>query len=1165
MDRTEGGRPEAMGVITLEGIAPPSTPERRTEAPKDARPASSPERLGGVRADFVATLGRRVVELRTAVTKLAEEPASPARRDDLRRRVHALAAAARLLRFNKLAEELKTGEALVDRVAERGKLTDDEWKALRSLLDRLPELAWGEASLGAPPEREPAPRSANSGPRTLPSAERPADKPASAVAQGIPQTVLFVGPERLAESLAKDHAEGAASFFEVERTEDLVAAPDLARALAPDVVVIDADKPGARELVASLLADPLTEEVPILLFGRFSRPDDAALYAALGVARTLPKPVSPDALRKACAEVTASYVRREIARAPIGEVTLDDLGTRLAEELRRGLCDAADVRARGTRIELGEGSQVLAALWGAVARIRDLVTIESQGKVRFSPSGPEGALPFAPWLGGPEQSGKATRVRALGEARGARVPTLDRLRVVVADDDAAVTWFLAGVLRAAGATVYEAHDGERAFELACEVAPDLVVSDIVMPGLDGFALCRALKRDFALRDVPVVLLSWKEDLLQRVRELGAGADGYLRKEASASAIVQRLREILRPRLRVAERLAQGGEVRGRLDGLTPRTLLALACAHRPASTLSVRDALYLYEVEIREGRPVRATRTTADGSFERGPGVLARLLGLGAGRFVVAPVDDAAARVSGARPDLEGSLAEQLVAPIASARAAQRLLSGASLMTVERVEIDLDLLGPAEHATPEPLRSLLRSIAAGASPRALVANGKAASHLVEDVLCDAAAHGAITAIVGEAGADLLTPAVHRESERLRGVRRPPPPALIPALADILPEPAPSTPEPISAIIDRSATPGPVLAREEASPAPSILSLQPDEVLSVEVGSVLDLAHMPTEEPTLDVLRQLIAVKQPSPTPGPVAPRKVERLSVPVLTPAPMAVAAPAPLFAPEIMAAPVVMAAPAPAPAPVAAPAPAPRASTLPSARPIPTSLGTLVPPPVEDLPPPPRSALPSAHAPGARTLDSDVESRPSRFRRNEKVSRDSAPPSRREGSSRTRVSVWILFAVAGTVFAVGSRLAHQRVAPAPAPIPTPTVTAEGPPAAAAPPAPEPEPAAAATTPRDRREGDTADFPVMPQDLPLRAEDKVPAGQGLLEVVAGPSDSIYVDGQLVGTGPIVQSKLAPKKDPYEIRVRLRGEERVRFALVKEGRMTRLRIAPPWSR
>ena len=334
---------------------------------------------------------------------------------------------------------------------------------------------------------------------------------------------------------------------------------------------------------------------------------------------------------------------------------------------------------------------MLAALWGAVARIRDLATIESRGAVRFVQTGPEGALPYAPWLGETNVRGEqGNRVRSLGEARAAKGASLERMTIVVADDDAAITWFLAGVLRSAGATVYEARDGERAFELACEHSPDLVLSDIVMPGLDGFALCRAIKRDFALRDVPVVLLSWKEDLLQRVRELGAGADGYLRKEASAGSIVQRLREILAPRLRVAERLAHGGEVRGRLEGLTPRTLLSLACTHRPASTLTVRDARDLYEVEIREGHPVRATRTTAEGSYERGPGVLARLLGVGSGRFVVVPIaHDDVERLSTARPDLFGSLAEQLVPPIASARAAQRRLSGGSLMLAVRLEVDL--------------------------------------------------------------------------------------------------------------------------------------------------------------------------------------------------------------------------------------------------------------------------------------------------------------------------------------------------------------------------------------------------------------------------------------------------------------------------------------------
>jgi len=66
-----------------------------------------------------------------------------------------------------------------------------------------------------------------------------------------------------------------------------------------------------------------------------------------------------------------------------------------------------------------------------------------------------------------------------------------------------------------------------------------------MPGLDGFALSRALRRDVALRDTPVILLSWKEDLLQRVRELGASAAAYLRKESDSRAIVARAKEARR--------------------------------------------------------------------------------------------------------------------------------------------------------------------------------------------------------------------------------------------------------------------------------------------------------------------------------------------------------------------------------------------------------------------------------------------------------------------------------------------------------------------------------------------------------------------------------------------------------------------------------------------
>ena len=1038
---------------------------------EESPPPSPPlERLGGARADFVAALGRRVAELMTLAQQLEADPGSTPLRDDLRRRIHALAAGARLLRFSRLSERLCEGEAILLITAERGEAMPNEVAALRTLFEQLPGLAWGEASAGVGA----TPLPGRAGPASNPPRSRSAPVldavrvplgPGSAEQEPppAPAIALVVGSDRLADALALDRG-GAAC--EVERVQEGTAALDRARALAPDVIVLDADRPGARELCEALVSDPLTESIPVVVAGHWSRADEAAPFAALGAARTLVKPVSPSALRRACAEAIATYARRDVRRAPLGDLSVDELGARLAEELRRGLCDAAVAHGRGARFDLGEGSEVLAALWGAVARIRDLVTIQSSGGVRFAATGPEGAFPIAPWLG----DGAEGRASSTGEARTGSV-SLERKIVVVADDDPAVTWFLAGVLRATGAVVHEAHDGARALEVAHRVTPDLVITDVVMPLLDGFALCRALKRDLVLRDVPVILLSWKEDLLQRVRELGGGADGYLRKEASAPLILQRVREVMRPRHRVEERLAAGGEVKGRLDGLTTRTLLGLACAVRPDATLTVRDAAFLYEIDLRGGRPVRATRTSTEGAFERGPEVLAALLAVGAGRFVVGP--DSADAVSVV---LQGNLDEQLLPRLASARAAQRLLSGTALVSVERVELDEGRMGVYAAATPEPARTLLRTLAAGASPRALITSGQASARLVEDVLADASAHGAVTAVFAANGDDLLGPAVARETEILRGARFVRAPVTLPAL-DLGPVIYTSTPAPAEI----------VSILEDASPSP-------------------EPAPPPLAPGAPDAPRS----RRPDPDPRARRPRATR------------------------------------------ASPPPAPSGPSAPSARSR-RRRSPRRPRPTPKAPPPP--VITSLEETPSRTVR-----RPSSFAAGEvpppppaREARDTAKPNR---------TMWALFAVAGIVFAIGARLSREReLAHPPAPPPAPTVDLR-----ATEPVPSAAPSPAPVVPADgRSEGESKVDPILPQESSLRADDKVPSGQGMLEVVAGTSDTIWIDGTLVGNGPIVKRALAPKKEPYEIRVRLRGEERVRFALVKDGRLTRLRIAPPWSR
>ena len=562
-------------------------------------------RLGGARADFVASLGRKVNDVRELLLALEDDPSSKGARDELRRRLHALGAGARLLRFEAMARSLQEALAVLDRGAQQGSLREQDVTFVAQVVDDLPALAWGEEPPRDPPTQAPP--------------EETEEAPAQ-----VPIAVLVVGEASLAEAISDDAALRSRSF-ECERTEDARTALELARAYAPDVLVVDVDVEYANDLVEALLDDPLTEPVPIVVVGTFRTAEDAARFVALGVAKALPKPVAPEVLRRTVRRILDAREGRTM-RITLGEPTLEQLADRLADELKRALVDSVDPPARSLRVPLGEGTEVLGALWGAIARVHEVIKTKTGGAVRCGGDAPEGAIAMAPWLHHDlPASDRAWGARGRGAATDVR---LKGRRVVVADDDPGVTWFIADLLRTAGCEVSEALDGTTALELAFRVQPELVVSDILMPGLDGFALCRALRRDVALRDTPVILLSWKEDLLQRVRELGASAAAYMRKESDARSIIARVREVLRPRARVEMRLRGDGEVRGRLDELSPRLLLELVGSIRNEARVAVRDASYLYEIELRDGAPRKATGTASDGStFQSGgasPGQLAR-------------------------------------------------------------------------------------------------------------------------------------------------------------------------------------------------------------------------------------------------------------------------------------------------------------------------------------------------------------------------------------------------------------------------------------------------------------------------------------------------------------------------------------------------------------
>lgn len=122
-------------------------------------------------------------------------------------------------------------------------------------------------------------------------------------------------------------------------------------------------------------------------------------------------------------------------------------------------------------------------------------------------------------------------------------------RILVVDDDAKVLSLMRRGLAFAGYTVDLAPDGEQALGMARAHLPDLVVLDVMLPGIDGLEVCRRLRAGEP--NLPVLLLTAKDRVPDRVAGLDAGADDYLVKPFAFDELLARIRALLR-RARPAE-------------------------------------------------------------------------------------------------------------------------------------------------------------------------------------------------------------------------------------------------------------------------------------------------------------------------------------------------------------------------------------------------------------------------------------------------------------------------------------------------------------------------------------------------------------------------------------------------------------------------------------
>lgn len=144
------------------------------------------------------------------------------------------------------------------------------------------------------------------------------------------------------------------------------------------------------------------------------------------------------------------------------------------------------------------------------------------------------------------------------------------MRLLIIEDEAPMRTALVETLKAEGYRVLSSADGPSGLELACTEPFDLVLLDVMMPGLDGFAVCRELRQRG--RSMPVLMLTAKGQVDDRVHGLDSGADDYLVKPFSLRELLARVRALLRRKER-EQAIGNSLEIGDATIDFTKRTLI----------------------------------------------------------------------------------------------------------------------------------------------------------------------------------------------------------------------------------------------------------------------------------------------------------------------------------------------------------------------------------------------------------------------------------------------------------------------------------------------------------------------------------------------------------------------------------------------------------------
>jgi len=120
-----------------------------------------------------------------------------------------------------------------------------------------------------------------------------------------------------------------------------------------------------------------------------------------------------------------------------------------------------------------------------------------------------------------------------------------REKILIVEDEKDIIKMLEYNLKKEGFKVIDARDGEDALDLAVREFPDIILLDLMLPGMDGLEVCRALKKESKTTSIPIIMLTAKSQESDKVVGLELGADDYITKPFSPRELIARIKAVLR--------------------------------------------------------------------------------------------------------------------------------------------------------------------------------------------------------------------------------------------------------------------------------------------------------------------------------------------------------------------------------------------------------------------------------------------------------------------------------------------------------------------------------------------------------------------------------------------------------------------------------------------